>query len=347
MSKTVYLNTSAFRPNTKHTQVKYNFFLTLGGLGDYISWCPALQWIAEKNPQVIGQIFVNPPFDEVAKYLFKQYQNWKVHKLAFAPSIMRDGELILDPKKFATKYIFSTGAHLIDLGFMLYCNQGIPMSGYNRLPPINYKGPWKWPELDEQEPYAIFTPGATVDTRATPGPAFNELVNYTISKGIKPVFLGKKLFSHRGEETGYFAKFKDEYDFTKGVDLREKTTLLEAVQIMRGARFVIGVDNGLLHFAGCTEVPIIFGHTIARVEHRQIRRLKGLTVNIAVSKESLPCIACQSDMRYIITPDSKKGHRFSKCIYDDYKCLEMLFSSECSSWKKAIDHVLETAWGQK
>lgn len=347
MSKTVYLNNSYFRPNTKHASQAYNFFLTLGGLGDYLNWLPALQWIAEKCPQVKGQIFVNPPFDEVAKYLFKKYQHWKVHKLAFAPSIMKDNELIIDPKRFPIKYIFSTGAHLLDLGFMLYCNQAIPMSGYNRLPPIDYEGPWKWPDLDPAEPYAVFTPGATVDTRATPADAFNELVNYTISKGVKPVFLGKMNFSHRGQETGYFAKFKDGYDFTKGVDLREKTTLLESVQVMRGARFVIGVDNGLLHFAGTTEVPIIFGHTIARVEHRQIRRPKGLTVNIALSKETLPCIACQSDMRFILSEESKKGHRFSKCIYDDYKCLELLFSNNAGTWKKAIDHVLETVWGAK
>jgi ADP-heptose:LPS heptosyltransferase len=167
-----------------------------------------------------------------------------------------------------------------------------------------------------------------------PSYAFNGLVDYTISKGITPVFIGKRDFALKGKENNYFANVGEEMDFSKGIDFREKTTLLQAVEIIKGAKFILGIDNGLLHFAGCTETPIIFGHTITEVKHRSVRRPKGTVINLALTKESLPCSGCQSNMRNII------GHKFKNCIYDDYKCLDLLFGNEMSEWKRAIDYIL-------
>lgn len=332
--KSVYLNAKYFRPRTSHTPVHVNYIVAGGGLGDYINHCAALEWIARECPHVMGHIFVNPPFLDVAKYIFKKYPRFKVSDLRDVDARLIEGSLIVNHRK-SPQLIQATGAHLLDLGFMYFAQLDKPMPGYNRLPTIDYNGPWKWPDLKEDSKYAVFTPGATADTRAMPAKHFNTLVNYTADLGITPVFLGKKEFSttKASIEAGYTAKFNEDNDYSRGIDLREKTSLLEAVQIMRRARFVIGIDNGLLHFAGTTETPIIFGHTVATVEHRKIRRPKGLTIDIAVDEKTLPCIGCQSRMRFIA------GHKFSRCIYDDYACLELLFADDCATWKKAIDHV--------
>lgn len=339
-NETVYMNEKYFRPKTKWYETPIHFILSQGGLGDYINWIPSFEWLAEENPHVIAKIYLQEPFRSVAKYLLKKYEpRMSVHAPEELKDLVKEGHGICNGNEYSL-YINATGAHLMDLGFMLHCTASEAFEGYNRLPKIDYKDDYALELLGATEendppPYAVFTPGATVEARAMPAKALNELVQYTKDKGITPVFLGKKDFAEGKRTENYYAKFKDDYDFSLGLDLREKTTLLQATQIMGGARFVLGVDNGLLHFAGCTEVPIIFGHTVATVKQRDIRRPKGTTINIAIDKKDLPCIGCQANMRYII------GHNFSKCVYDDYKCLELLFANNSATWKKAIDLVLQ------
>lgn len=329
------LHEDYFRPNSKWFKTPLHFILGQGGLGDFINWIPAFEWIAEKNPHVIGKLYLVEPFLSVAKYIFdnKETSDFSIHHVDEMRRLVKSTDAVLDARKY-NLYMNATGAHLIDLGFMLYCNTSKPFEGYNRLPPINYNDNFILNTFYNVGPYAVFTPGSTVKAREMPAKAFNELVRYTYDLGITPVFLGKKECIEGKRSANYYAKFNTEYDYSLGIDLREKTTLLQATGIMAKAKFVLGVDNGLLHFAGCTEVPIIFGHTVASVEQRDIRRPKGTTINIHVSKKDLPCISCQSNMRFII------GHNFANCVYDDYKCLELLFSNNSETWKKAIHKVL-------
>lgn len=335
------ISTFGYRENSEIKEVTAYFVMHGGGLGDYINMVSALIMIAETMPHVKGRIIVNRPFLGVAKYLFDKYKTWYCIDAADKNLKLEDEALIInpEPKKQAVN---ATGAHLMDLGFKYYMNiDKCPqaLAHYNVLPRIDYSGPWKWRKLDRTKPYAVFTPGATTKARTMPAKAFNEMVSYCSGAlGVTPVFLGKKDFAEgRNMQTAkdYVAQFSKDYDYSLGVDLREETTLLESVQIMRGARFVLGLDNGLLHFAGCTDTPIIFGHNIAEVAERVIRRPPpNATFNIAVPREALKCIACQSNMRFIT------GHRFSKCAYDDYKCLEYLFANECETWKIAMRQAL-------
>jgi len=238
--------------------------------------------------------------------------DYELHTLIASPN---RGEQLLNP----------TGAHLMDLGFHYYAQTALIPADYNFLPEISYRSGKDW---GLPEKYAIFTPGATSMNRIFLPNAFNELARYTASLGVTPVFLGKKDINEV-----YKAKFHDDYDLSLGLDLREQTTLLEAIEIMGKARFVIGIDNGLLHLAGTTKVPIIFGHNISPVEHRKIRRRNGLTVDISVPEKQLACIGCQAKMRFVYR------QRFSRCIYDDNKCLELLFKN-IEGWRQAIRQCL-------
>ncbi len=337
----VLANPKVFHPGTELPPQRVVFIFVHGGLGDYINFMSAVLWAAKENPQLIGHITVKQPFRDVAEFLMKPYPNWSVHDHEYLKDIQEkyDKVLIHYPKK-EHQLINATGAHLMDLGFMYYAQMSKPPEGFGYLPEISYDGPWKWPELRER-PYAVFTPGSTARARVIYGRYFNDLVAYTLSRGITPVFLGKKDFVvGTAKEIGYNAKFQDDYDFSKGIDLTEKTTLLEATQIMSKACFVLGLDNGLLHFAGTTTTPIIFGHNVATVAHREIRRRSGQTINVHLEESGLPCISCQSRMRYIV------GHEFNKCIYQEhpqhaYRCLDLLFSNEALTWKMAIDHMLD------
>jgi len=329
--KDVYMDESIFRPQTKFGAIRINFVLTQGGIGDYICHMPAFIWIAEKNPHVYGRIFVNPPFDDVARHIMKPYPHFEVYDLNRLLSVVENGEPVIDPATFQ-RFIAATGAHLMDLGFMMYCNFSHPPQGYGFMPSLMHVEPSKDYELPKN--YAVLTPGATGDTRRMKGQYLNELSRYLLSLDITPVYLGKKDFAFLGKESDYYAKVDEEFDPSFGIDLREVTTLLDTAFIIKNARLILGVDNGLLHIAGCTETPIIFGHTITTVEHRAIRRPKGITINLTLEKKSLPCIGCQSEMRFIL------NHRFKRCIYDDYLCLDYLFANDCATWKKAIDQIL-------
>lgn len=320
-----YLNPNIFRSKTKFAVRNANFFLSQGGLGDYICQMPVFEFLAEQHIHIHGRIFCNAPFDAVANHIMKKYEHWTVHQTKEAQKIMKQGEMMFDPSTYR-KYVSACGSHLMDAGFMYYANQQRAVDGYSRMPNMTgLKHPYDLPEK-----YIVLTPGATAKARTMPAKAFNELVNFVIEIGMTPVFLGKKDFAHNGPNSDYFARIDPEYDFSKGVDLTEKTSLLEAVAIIEKSQCVVGLDNGLLHFAGCTETPIVFGHTVASVDHRKIRRPKGQTINIALEKKSLPCIGCQSNMRFVI------GHSFKYCIYDDYKCLDLLFKDDCKAWKEAI-----------
>lgn len=329
-------NTLGLRPGTDVKMVTANFFMQSGGLGDYINMVQSLLYAADTMPYLRGRVIVKRPFYDVAKYLFKDKVGWRVIDLDDRSFKLDDGSLIVAPKP-NEQALNATGAHLMDLGYMYFLNIDKAPERDDFMRPIFYDGPWHWPELNPTSAYAVFTPGATVDVRAMPAKAFNELTAYTKALGVTPVFLGKRDFTATADQkqfAAYGAKFNSEYDFSCGIDLRERTTLLESVQIMRKARFVIGLDNGLLHFAGTTPTPIIFGHNVASIEHRKIRRQIGVTIDISVSPESLPCIGCQSKVRFI------PGHRFSNCLYGDKACLDYLFANDCETWKRAIDRVL-------
>ena len=326
-----------YRKGTKFPTYPTNFVLTQGGLGDYICHIPAFQWIAECHPHVQGRLFVTQPFYDVARFLMGKYPHWSVHRPGEIDKVIKKGEMVYSPAQYI-KYVDALGSHLMDLGFMMYARLSTPPKGYNRMPNLtHYTSGKKW-GLDKGK-YVVITPNHTAETREFRGRYLNQLSNYIKDKGLLPVYLGKKDFA--SDEAGhkvnsdYHGRTDNVFNPQLGHDLRDMTTLLESVEIMRDAALVMGIDNGLLHFAGCTDVPIIFGHTITEVEHRNIRREVGETINITPNRESLPCAGCQSRMRF------NPGFDFKKCVYEDYLCIDALFTNQCSTWKRAIDHILD------
>ena len=331
----INMNAKYYRTNTKWHQTRLHFLFGQGGVGDYINWIPAFEWLIKENPHIKGFIYVPDSFYEFFNYAINQVcQNhkWDILKSTEFKSKLKTGDGVVNINDFKL-FINATGSHLMDFGFMVYCCLQSPPKEYNRLPVITYSDKESHQMLNEigDKPYAVFTPGATSKVRTMPAKAFNTLVEYVSSKGVTPVFLGRNDFA---QSKTYFATFDKDYDFTKGVSLLNRTSLLQANHIISNAKFVLGLDNGLLHLAGTTKTPILFGHTITDVHHRDIRRLEGKTINITVKQELLKCIGCQSHMRYII------GHKFVNCVYNDNICLEYLFSNDCETWKQAIDIVL-------
>jgi ADP-heptose:LPS heptosyltransferase len=166
-----------------------------------------------------------------------------------------------------------------------------------------------------QKIYAVITTNAVTEVRRLPSKTINELIEYFLSKNITPVFLGKKEM-----HTTHRSSASDDINFHKGIDLREKTSLMEAACVLANAKIVVGLDNGLLHLACCSDVPIVFGFSTINPSMRIPIRHNNAKIAIVAPPEALKCRYCQTNMKYLV------GHDFAHCLYKDIRCAETLTS---------------------
>lgn len=311
--KYVPVSNPGYRPGTQIQRREIRFVLTHGGLGDFICMLPALQYI-NKQPHVDGRAACPQFFVPLIKNILP---DWKVETL---------DEFRAHPGGILTKFsktpdATAVGFHLVDLGFIHFCYMGKPPDGFQYYPELDLRGVIN-PLAGKR--YAVMTPGATAKSRTMPVHVFNAIKDYLVSKGITPVFLGKTKI--QGE---YGAKLLD-YDYEGGINLIDKTEILETAAVLRDAVLVVGLDNGLLHLAACTDVPIVFGYNIASPRLRRPRRRSGVIYDV-VPPESLKCRFCQEAIRFI-------DHRFKECppMYGDYKCLEEMTAE---SYIKGIEYI--------
>lgn len=171
--------------------------------------------------------------------------------------------------------------------------------------------------------YAVITTGYTAKVREFKANHINSIVKRCKELGLEVVFLGQKE-TKTGAAHVIQGNFDTSVDYAHGIDLRDKTNLLQAAEIMSGAKAVLGVDNGLLHLAGCTQVPIIGGFTTVAPELRMPVRNNVLGWNYypVVPDTALPCTFCQSNTNFLY------GHDYTKCIYKDYACLDHMTAAK-------------------
>lgn len=325
----IALNPKIFREgHTVPAPVVINYVITKGGIGDYICSMSAILWVMRENPQVHGRLFVPEYFFDLAHNFVAREPNFKNWWLKKTKEWSDDRDAKNPTYMPVDQPITGMGMHLVDVAFIYYTTLNPPPKGYGLYPvfnsaPIITPAPIL-PLLGKS--FAVMTPGATFENRAMLAKTFNGIKDYFISKNILPVFLGNELVGTRK------VNFDEGYDYSGGLDLRGKTTLLEAAKIITKSRVVVGLDNGLLHLAATTETPIVFGYNIASPEHRKPRRLEGKIVDVFPDIKKLSCTFCQSRMRMAFK------HDFRQCMYGDNKCLEEI--SDVGLWSEAIEECI-------
>lgn len=284
-----------FRPGTKLPKLTLNFVYMWGGLGDYVCWSAALQYIHRTQPQVRGKVWAPPWFIPLAARMLPDWEISDREKLKPDTIVFR-----------SYSQAIPQGIHPIDYGFMMFTNENQPPADWSFMPELP---PIKPNYCHGGLPYVVLTPYATNATRTMPVAVYNALAERAREHGFETVHIGSHRFAKRE------SLIEEGYDLS-GTNLLNQTSLLEAHALMSGARAVIGLDNGLLHLAACSEVPLLFGYSIAAPRHRRPRRRSGVTVDVT-PPESLPCRFCQSTMRFIpMTSD------FGTCFYKDEQCLK-------------------------
>lgn len=311
-----------FRPGTQTDMRDQLFKLNNGGMGDFICWLSALLFVAKNYDFVRGHVIAHDWFVPIVENVMKPYPNWKAYPEI--PEEFMEGYAL---KQALIHPVNATMMHLIDLGFLYYV-------GINPVPPADAVYPKldlsevQLPEDFNADRYIVMTPGATAPSRKMPAKHFNKIKDHIISLGMVPVFLGTSSMD-KGKRK---IMIDEEYDFSGGINLLNKTDLLTAAKIMESAECVVGIDNGLLHLAAMTDVPIVFGYTIVGPIHRRPIRLVNKLVEVYCEPQELACTFCQERVRFFY------DHDFEKCIYDDYKCVDML---NAETFSNAIDVCLE------
>jgi hypothetical protein len=327
-----------FRPNTICVPIKMNFIFMNGGMGDMIAWLQPIMWLASEATWIHGTLIVPKYFRDIASYFLKPYPKWRfkdyteLHDLPLA-----DNDLpFRGPVELHKESLNATGAHLSTCGWVYFTNKEKAPEGWDYYPQF------KQEDLDQVEvpnmhgvnKYAVITTGTTTDSRRIKGEYWNPIIEHVRARGLTPVFLGKSVVE-TGNPANIHTKWDQQIQYELGIDLRDKTTLIQAAAIMSRAAVVVGHDNGLLHLAGCTAAPIVFGYNLASPEHREPKRPKGRTYNVVLTHKELACIHCQSNTNFLI------GYNFRQCMYSDNKCMDILFENSAERWKAQIDLALQ------
>lgn len=325
-----------FRPNTLMVPFKMNFIFLNGGFGDYCCWMPAIQWLCSEATWIRGNLIVPTYFLEFAEYFIKKYHKWTLCDYKSLEQIPNVNEMpFRGPVELQRESLNATGAHLLTCGWVYFTNKEKAPKGWEHYPHIeqNYLDALPLPDEAkslEAKKYIVMTTGMTTNSRKAPPGGWIPVIDYVVSKGYTPVFLGKDVMV-TGNQANIRTSFDPSIDFAKGLDLRNKTTIMQAASIMSRAACVVGHDNGLLHLAACTDVPIVFGYNIASPEHREPSRKIGKIYNVLLEPGELACYLCQSHFNF------KIGFNFRECHWGDTLCQKMLFDNGGARWKKQID----------
>ena len=151
------------------------------------------------------------------------------------------------------------------------------------------------------------------------------------SRGFIPVFIGKSdMDSTHGDNIK--TKISLPEDISEyGVDLRNKTSIVELASIMSKSRAVCGIDSGPIHLAGTTPVPIICGYTSVSPEYRIPIREYGITIPI---EPELHCIGCESKWH-------SSYWNFENCFYKTAECVNMMTTDKFIDAFKKYTHKLK------
>ncbi len=295
-----------YRDDTKFEKEKYAIYFDCGGLGDLIAALPVVQYAID-NFKHMHILFWVPDYsyELVEKTLTGDYllKIFSEYKKGITPVI---------PGVALTKYAdIALATHLTDVASISFLNKILKPKEKNYLSINTHTDLTKY---NLPEKYVVITIAHTTEVREFLPEKINAIVQYVKSKGYTSVFLGKET-SDCG--TGHVIKgnVNERTNLNEGINLLEKTSLLEAYEIMKYAKVVVGLDNGLLHLAAMSDVFIVSGFTSVEPFHREPFRhnVQGWGWISIVPPESLKCRGCQS--KWVMN----FGLDFRNCYYKETK----------------------------
>ncbi len=316
-----------FKPKTK----TINLMLLDGGLGDHIGSLVAVDYILKKYKHVKPIIWVPDYLKELSIYLLPPEAE------VFSISEVRGKYEPTRPTK-TTKWDGITSPmkiHTVDYAFLKLCDENPSIFHKNYLrfkeTPMTHLIP------NQNREYVVITTGYTAEVKEFKPKAINEIARYLVSKNILPVFLGQKQTKTGGQHI-IEGKFSEEIDFSLGLNLIDKTSLIEAGNIISRAKAIVGVDNGLIHLAGCTDTPIVAGYTIVTPLTKMPIRHNTIGHGVYPITPGLECQGCQVKTNFLYGHDYKKCYLKEAKVTESIVCVTKLTSDKFIPY---LDHILK------
>lgn len=292
--------------------IEMNFILMDGGVGDHIASLSAIHYVADKYTHIKPLVWVPDFLLDLSQHLLpkqcltRNFSSMRQYYDHNKPTKTTKWDQVVSPMKTSC----------LEYAFMKLCDEkpSIEHMNYLQINPKRIDVPYSLPTS-----YVVITTGYTAKVREFPAKEINKLAKECKAMGLDVVWLGKKE-TPTGTKHTIKGTFDIEVDYSQGLDLIDKTTLLQAAKIMSEAKAVMGVDNGLLHVAATTQAPIIAGFTTVDPIHRIPVRNNILGYNFypVTPDKSLGCRFCQSNTNFIF------GHDYRNCLYKDYACTSQM-----------------------
>lgn len=280
-----------------------NVMLLDGGVGDHICSLVAVDYLIKQYPWITPIVWIPDYLLEFAKHVLPQgTEVWRLSGMKgryqpTRPTKTTQWDGVTSPMKI----------HLVDYAFLKLCDENPYVAHKNYLKV-------RTEEIDTAsfslpEKYVVVTTGYTAEVRSWPADQINKTVDGILERNLTPVFLGKTQadsgLAHKIE-----GKFNAKVQYDKGLNLIDKTTELQAAAIMSKSVAVMGVDNGLIHLAGCTDAHIIAGFTTVSPWIRfPIRNNElGWHCSAVTPYPELDCSFCQQTTNFLY------GHDYRKCL---------------------------------
>lgn len=319
-----------------------------GALGDTIATFPTLKLLAERGH--IEKLFIDEKYYDLYKVFFppSMLVGFK-DALGFVKPDHNVPKSCLDPatgKATILKYECKPGirvaqtmmgnrpspihCHLVDCFSLRICDavlkhdqKSYPCAQKAKLP--TNKCP--------SDNYVVIGYGATAEHRKMTPEAFFGIREYLLGRGIDVVLLGRRDHELTIGATGEKVKpVFDGLDTRCCIDLIDKTTITESLSILRDANCFIGVDGGLMHLAGLTDIPIVGGFTTVDPEYRVITRAGLYGWRFYPVEPDSACKYCQTE-HFCVT-----GVLFDKCHTKTFECQNSLTADK---WISQITNALE------
>lgn len=289
-------------------------------MGDQLARLPAIKYTHENHPHLFQHVWLPSYFLPLAERMLPKSPRIILRDYT---QIQKKYNKNFQARAFSVHKYTNLASHMTDHAFAVLCYTQVDdkHKNYLNLPVDDID----ISRFNLPEKYVVIPPCFTSKTRILLGKYINEIVDYLKTKGYTTVFLGNKATSTGGPHT-IVANYDPELKIENGIDLIGATSLLETAKIIKGAKCIVGLDNGLLHLAASVDqdLPIVYGFTTVKPEHRlpYRRDVKGHACYVVtLDSKCLSCIGCQSNMTFTY------NHSFTSCFYSDYDCLIKLNSS--------------------
>ncbi len=241
--------------------MNYSLILTDGGMGDLIGELVAVDYCIRNNRNIKFQVWVPDYLHKFAIHVLPP--KTKVQPFSLAAKKF-DGKLPGRTTEWFKHGHTPMRTHPVDYGFHMLADKHIynlRQKNYLQIRPdvINIK------EFKLPKQYVCIGATAAEPCKAMSSQLIKEIAAYINAYGYTPVYLGKE-----ENKTG-FRDLKTKATTPSlpggGINLINKTDMLQAAAIIHGARAFVGMDSGLVHLAGCTYTPIVAGYTLVDPVH--------------------------------------------------------------------------------